>query len=139
MTVYSYATFDIGKEISLTGKPYQGNLSRDEIICMQKALGNFDSTSQPISFYPYLHLRNNTVISAFTKSRTTKRNNSCVSYIARDGKVQKGICQKLFCFKQQPQHQFCLLTKFTVAPNQPCKDSVTNAQLQNHLVACDSR
>ena len=136
MTVYSYARFDIGKEILLTGKPYQGKFSRDEIICMQEALGNFDSTSQPIRFY---HLRNNTVKSAFTKSRTTKRNNSCVSYIARDGKVQRGIYQKLFCFKQQPQHQFCLPTKFTVTPNQPCKDSVTNAQLQNHLVACDSR
>ncbi|XP_065892432.1 uncharacterized protein [Dysidea avara] len=87
------------KKMSLTGKPYQGRFSRDDITCMQKAYGTFDTTSQHnICFYPYLYLQNNCVISAKTKSRTTKRNNSCLSYIDTEGKLQRGICQKLFCF-----------------------------------------
>ena len=129
------------KKMSLTGKPYQGSLSRDEIACIQKANMAFDSASatKQIIFYPHLCLSNNCVISAKTKSRTTKRNNSCLSYIDGDGKLQRGICQKLFCFKDQPNLQFCLVDKFMLASSQPCKDLVTNAQLKNHLVACEPR
>ena len=128
------------KKMSLTGKPYQGSFSRDDITCMQKAYGTFDTTSQHNTcFYPYLCLQNNCVISAKTKSRTTKRNNSCLSYIDTEGKLQRGICQKLFCFKDQPQQQFCLVNRFTLSSSQPCKDIVTNAQLLNHLVVCEPR
>ena len=128
--------------MSLTGKPYEGSFSRDEITCIQKAYAAFSittTTSHRICFYPYLHLQNNCVISAKTKSRTTKRNNSCISYIDEGGKLQRGICQKLFCFEDQPQQQFCLVNRYTLSSTQPCKDFVTNAQLLNHLVVCEPR
>ena len=105
---------------------------------MQKINVTFDNNSN-LAFYPHLCLHNNSVISAMAKSRTTKRNNSFLSYTDSNGKLQRGMCQKLFCFKDQPQHQFCLVTKFTLASSQPCNDVVTNAQLQNHFVACEPR
>jgi len=129
------------KKMSLTGNPYQGSLSRDKIACIQKANIVFDSASatKEIIFYPHLCLANNCVISAKTKSRTTKRNNSCLSYIDGEGQLQRGICQKLFCLKDKPNVQFCLVDKFMLASSQPCKDFVTNAQLENHLVVCEPR
>lgn len=113
---------------------YYGSLSEDEILCFRKIT---DTSSTDFVFYPYLCLPNNYVISARMKSRVTKRNNSCICYIDTSGHFQRGICEKFFIIKDQPEQQFCLITKFVLTSTQPCKDMLTKAQLHNHLVACD--
>jgi len=113
---------------------YHGSLSRDEISCLQKIT---DTSSTYFDFYPHLCLPNNNVISARMKSKVTKRNNSCLCYIDTAGHFQRGICEKLFILKDQPEQQFCLITKLILASSQPCKDVLTKAQLHKHLVACD--
>ena len=113
---------------------YHGSLSRDEISCLQKITVN---NSREFVFYPHLCLPNNNIISARMKSKVTKRNNSCLLYTDSAGNLQRGICEKLFILKDQPDTQFCLITKFVLTSNQLCKDVLTKAQLHNHLVACD--
>ena len=113
---------------------YHGSLSRKEISCLQKIN---DTSSTDFVFYPHICLPNNNVISSRTKSKVTKRNNSCLMYIDTGGHFQRGICEKLFILKDQPEQQFCLITKLMSASSQPCKDVITKAQLHNHLVACN--
>ena len=120
----------------LTGKPYYGNLSENEITCLEKINILTNRNYEKIKFYPYLHLPNNSVISAQAKSKVTKRNNCCLAYIDSEGHPQKGICNKLLSIEVNDKlQQFCLITKLTLASNQLCKDTTTHAQLQNHLAA----
>ena len=102
--------------------------------CLQKLIV---TSSTDFIFYPHLNLPSNNVITARMKSKVTKRNNSCICYIDNAGCFQRGICEKLFILKHQPEQQYCLITKFVLASSQPCKDVLTKAQLHNHLVACD--
>ena len=85
--------------------------------------------------YPSLCLSTNNVIMARSKSRLTKRNNSCLRYIA-NARTHWGILEKIFAFNtRSTPGYFCVIS--TLQPAfQLCTDEVTWARLQDHFVAC---
>lgn len=61
----------------VTGKPYSGNLSENEISLFM----NYNNTDHNnITFYMSACLQNNCKISACSKSKSSKRHNSCIPY-----------------------------------------------------------
>ena len=70
-----------------------------------------------------------------------KRNNSVITYLDSKKSVHWGIVEKLVSFNhgatsiQSPQC-YGIITQLETLPNQICKDQVTHAQMQNHLVIC---
>ena len=130
MYVCSRSRMDCQKN-SVSGKPYSGNLSDNEI----SLLSNYNITDYNTIFYPYLWLPNNSKISASSKSKSTKRNNSCVKYRDGTGKYQRGICDRIFEF--QDNLYFCIVMKLIPISTQICQDSITCAKLEKHLVACN--
>ena len=122
----------VSKKNVLSGKPYYGALSENEITSLEKIGITTSRNYEKIKFYPYLQLQNNSILSAQSKSKVTKRNNCCLAYIDGEGHQQKGICNKLFIIEVNDKiEEFCLIKKF----DQLCKDTTTYAQLHHHLAA----
>jgi hypothetical protein len=79
----------------------------------------------------------NSTVSSSTRSRTIKRDNSCVMIISHD-EVTWGLVQTIFSFKgsSRPSY-YSLVSLLPRASQQVCSDKLTNARLDEHLVACE--
>jgi len=115
---------------SVTGKPYSTKLSDNEIMLLKDYITDHNT----IVFYPHLCLYNNSTISALSKSKSTKRNNSCIKYRDSTGSFHRGLCDRIFEFNLQ---HFCIIMRLIPISTQICQDSVTHAKLENHLVVCN--
>ena len=115
------------------GKPYcPQDLSLFEHSCLQELNYNVKN----LLFYPRLCLANGSIVSVASKSKATKRNNSCIWYLDTCGLYQIGICERIFGIKDGLTY-CCLVTKLEPTANQICKDRVTYAQVYNRLVTCN--
>ena len=116
------------------GKPQSGILSSEEKSVLREA--GISLLSDEVMSYPSLCLSNGNVIVARSKSRMTKRNNSCLRYVDKAQTRCWGILEKIFSFNTSttPSY-FCLLSRL-LPVFQLCTDEVTCARLQDHFVAC---
>ena len=121
---------------SVIGKPQCGVLSHREESLLEKAGIAVPSTE--VLFYPTILLPTNMVITARSKSRMTKRDNSCLVYIDQTDSVCWGILEKIFVFKNSTASgYYCLISALLPTSTQLCTDDITHAQLHKHLVACE--
>lgn len=122
------------KEYSVFGKPQSGTLSRSETTLCEEA--NIDVPSDEVLYYSGLALSSSTVTVA-TRSLTSKRDNSCVRIVDHKGLVQWGLVQTIFSFKlsSSPTY-YCLVQLLPTVSQQICTDEISNARLEDHLVAC---
>ena len=93
------------------------------------------NTRGQVMTYPKLVLANHRVILAKSRSRATKRNNSCV-YYKSEGRPHYGIVEKIIVFKELAVVKCFLLLKYLEpAPLLLCNDTVTHANIQKHYSA----
>jgi len=90
-----------------------------------------------VEFYPSACLTNGRIISAASKSKSTKRNNSCIQFQDESGTCHIEICESIFGLKDTSSH-LCFVRKLNAATEQICKDTITHAKLDNHLIPCSS-
>ena len=88
-----------------------------------------------VLLWPSLSLSNSNIIVPQHRSRSTKRNNSCISYVDTTKGAHWAILEKIFSFKDEARH-YCLVSKLIPLDAQICTDDVTNARLHSHLVVC---
>ena len=91
-------------------------------------------SSNEVLVWPSLQSPKFTVSSQFN-IRSTKHNNSGVKYVDSRKCVHWGIVEKFLSFSHGTQ-SYGIISELIPLPNQICKDKVTNAQLQKHLVIC---
>lgn len=86
--------------------------------------------------YPKVFLyRTSVIVNSRSRSRETKRNNSCVFYNENDT-VFYGLVEKIFSVANSGE-VYCIVSTLAKDSTQSlCTDSVTNAQLNSHLVSC---
>ncbi len=106
------------------GKPQSGTLSQGEKALLEEEGIAVPSTE--VMFYPSLLLTTNSTITARTKSRVTKRDNSCLLYIDSVQSTCWGVLQKIFAFRNNIAHgYYCVITMLSPAFAQLCTDQVT--------------
>lgn len=124
---------NIREDYTVLGKPLSDLLSSHEKMLCDNA--EIVMTSPNILVYSGLTVSNTTVTSA-TRSRTTKRDNSCV--MIDGGECTWGLVQKVFAFMDaDPPSYYCLLSLLPPVSQQVCDDKVTNARIEEHFVACE--
>ena len=122
-------------KISVIGVPQISSLTTSESSLFENANILIPSNASEIFLWPSLSLSKKTIIVPQYRSRSTKRNNSCVKYIDSRKAVHWGILEKLISFKYD-SHYYCLVSKLTPLDTQICTDTVTNAKLSDHLIVC---
>lgn len=91
--------------------------------------------SGDVMTYPKVLLANHRVISAETRSRATKRNNSCILY-RTEQQYCYGVVQKIFVIQDSGKMKcFLLVNRLDPSPLEVCNDQVTNANLKKHYSA----
>ena len=83
----------------------------------------------------------NRIISAKTRSKATKRDNSCIQYLSGE-EYMYGIVQKIFLCSCSDNEDSCfLLIQYLEKNNysQLCHDEITNANLDSHIIRCNLR
>ena len=109
---------------SVIGNPQCGVLSHREESLLEKACIAVPSTE--VLFYPTLLLQTNMVITARSKSRTTKRDNSCLVYIDQTDSVCWRVLEKIFSFKNSTASgYYCLISVLLPTSTQLCTDDIT--------------
>jgi len=96
--------------------------------------------SNEVFFWPFLKL-SPCIISARSKSKSMKRNNSCILYLDISNTIHYGVVEKLISFSESLDDystSFAVITEIIQLParDQICRDNITKAQLHKHLVAC---
>ena len=103
---------------------------------------NISLKSTDVQSYPIVYLSNfNRVISAKTRSKATKRNNSCIQYLSGE-EYMYGIVQKIFLCSCSGNENSCFLLIQHLEKNicsQLCHDEITNAKLDSHIIQCNLR
>ena len=120
----------------MLGKPQSDLLStHEEELCAKAGISIPDSTN--VLTYSGLAV-SNSVVTSVSRSQTTKRDNSCVMV---EGEERGwGLVQKVFSLKgAEPPLYYCLLSLLSPANEQVCHDTLTNARIEKHLVACEPR
>lgn len=118
---------------SVMGKSY---CPRDLSAIEQSSLQELNYAVENLLFYPRIRLANGSIVSIASKSKATKRNNSCIWYLDTCGLYQRGICERIFGIKDGLTY-CCFVTKLELTANQICKDRITHAQVHNHFVLCN--
>ena len=120
---------------SVMGRSQCGLLSHTDKALLEKAKIHVPSNLE-VLFYSSLHLSHGIIITAHSKSKKTKRNNSGVMYAEGDT-CSYGIVEKMFVFKNSSSFSYCLITKLMPCSTlQLCTDDVTHANLQDHVIPC---
>ena len=93
----------------IVGKPHYDSLSLTEKELLEQAGATIPEI---VTFYGNLHLSNNVVITARSRSRTTKRDNSGITYVTGNNTFGWGIVEKLFVLKtSSTSNSYCLISK----------------------------
>ena len=85
--------------------------------------------------YPIIHLSNR-IIAAKSRSKAIRRNNSCIQYLNCENYMY-GIVEKIFVCENS-----CFILIQDLAKQnhvQLCSDDVTDAKIDNHIIACNLR
>lgn len=124
---------NIREDYSVFGASQSDLLSENEKRLCDKA--GITMASSEVLVYSGMTVSNSTITSAI-RSQSTKRDNSCV--MIDGGECAWGLIQKVFSFKSDDSPSYyCLVTLLPLASEQVCKDTLTNARLEDHLVVCD--
>ena len=128
------------RDYEVVGYSHIYTLSKSEKELFASA--NISLKSTDVQSYPIVYLSNlNRLISAKTRSKATKRNNSCIQYLSGE-EYMYGIVQKIFfCSCNGSKNSCFLLTQHLELNNcsQLCHDEITNAKLDNHIIQCNLR
>ena len=118
----------------MIGSPQPSTLTPFESSLFEKANILIPPNASEIFLWPSMSLSNNIIVPQY-RSRSTKRNNSCINYVDTTKAVHWGMLEKLISFKDDT-HYYCLVSKLIPLDTQICTDDVTNAKLHNHLIVC---
>ncbi len=122
----------IDEHLSVVGSPHYAELCDSEKALLLQAGGN---PPTQVLLYPRLLLPNHRELVAETRSRSTKRNNSCLLY--KSGEAHKyGVVQKIISFWESATVKcFVLLKRLEPASLEVCDDQLTHANFKKHFVA----
>ena len=126
----------VAPTVAVIGHPRRVNLTHEEAVAFTAA-----GVHIPDHLFVYRHLllvESDRLITSESCSRATKRNNSCVKYESGEGLNSCfGILKKLVMVKDCNRTETCyaLLQTLRRASFQLCHDSITNAKLNDHIIA----
>lgn len=125
----------IAQSLCVHGRPTCVQLSEQQLKLFSDASVAVPENSAALA-YSKLHLRNsNRFITAKPTSRSLLRDNSGVMYTDSTGSMCYGQLQNIILLESDQEVKACaVVLQFPPAQQGLCKDSVTNARLNDHLV-----
>ncbi len=116
----------------LLGNPKSGFLTPSEHDLFEEAGISLPQGSRVFFYSKILLSDTNRVVTAESVTRSSKRNDSCVTFCDRGHSSKYGLVQKFVLSEQSDASHTCAIVKVLhSAPIQLCQDPVTQAKLQH--------
>lgn len=118
----------------LHGKPQPYQLSQEDLELFQ--LCNVMVPNLCAALYKKVHLTKSDRIVVAPSKVKRLRDNSAVFFINNSGLKSYGKFQKAICFDTTSSEKVCfiIINQLTPALKKLCKDSITDAQLNDHII-----